>query len=70
MNIDKVEGPLYRKDGRPLVTEHPITGEDMIDVVTDPAPVDESLIVCALRRERDPLEDAWMEPDEPGDDGF
>lgn len=29
--IEKVAGPLYRKDGRQLVTDHPLSWEDEID---------------------------------------
>jgi len=57
-----------RKDGRPLVTEHPVTAWDMIDYVEHVELPDDGL-VCALYREPDPLEDAWMEEDLEPDAG-
>ena len=57
-----------RKDGRPLVTEHPVTWQDRIDYVP-PGELDlqADAIVCAYRRE--PVDESWMEPDKgPGDD--
>lgn len=46
-----------RKDGRPLVTEHPLAWQDMIDVVED-VEIPEDAIVC--RRSREPAFEAWM----------
>ncbi|HWU30172.1 MAG TPA: hypothetical protein VN041_13905 [Microbacterium sp.] len=59
---------MTRKDGRPLVTEHRVTGFDMIDYIAaeDLPPLD-TRTACVMRRE--PVDESWMEPDEgPGDD--
>lgn len=43
---------MKRKDGRELVTEHPVTGMDMIDYVTD-VEIPEGATACYRSREPD-----------------
>lgn len=48
-----------RKDGRPLVTEHPVTAMDWIDVIPrGELEIPESAIACKLMREPQP---DWMQ---------
>lgn len=49
---------MTRKDGRPLVWEHPVTAEDEIEIHYGPIP--DGAITCGLRRKRDDYE-AWMD---------
>lgn len=49
-----------RKDGRPLVTEHPVTAMDMIDYVGH-VEIPEGAIACGYRRDPEP---DWMQPDD------
>jgi len=59
---------MTRKDGRELVTEHPLTAGDMIDVVLDHRMPPDDQLTCVLRRE---VDDSWMQPEGgPGEDGF
>lgn len=47
-----------RKDGRPLVTEHPVRPEEFIEFYDGPIPKD--AIMCGLRRSEREYE-AWMD---------
>lgn len=48
---------MNRKDGRQLVTEHPVRPEEFIEIYDGPIPADAT--VC--RRRREPVYEAWME---------
>lgn len=47
-----------RKDGRPLVTEHPVRPEEFIEYYDGPTPTDG--LVCGYRR-TEPEYEAWMD---------
>lgn len=47
-----------RKDGRPLVTEHPVTAMDEIEIL-EKVDIPEDAIVC--RKSREPEYEAWMD---------
>lgn len=46
-----------RKDGRPLITEHPVTWQDEIEIYDGPIPDD----VIQCRASREPRYEAWMD---------
>ena len=58
---------MTRKDGRPLVTEHPVTAYDRIDFIpADELEFPEGVIACSLR---EPFADStWMDDDPSSDD--
>lgn len=47
-----------RRDGRPLVTEHPVRPEEFIEINDGPIP--DGVIVCGYRSSEPPYE-AWMD---------
>jgi len=49
---------MSRKDGRSLVTEHPVKPEEFIEIIDGPIP--EGAIACGLRRSEREYE-AWMD---------
>lgn len=49
---------MTRKDGRPLITEHPVRPEEFIEIYDGPIPAD--AVTCAYRS-REPAYEAWME---------
>ncbi|WP_417510537.1 hypothetical protein [Microbacterium sp.] len=60
---------MKRKDGRELVTEHPVTGMDMIDFIPahELPPIPESAIRCSLG---EPFVDTSMMDEDPSSDDF
>lgn len=63
------ESRMKRKDGRELVTEHPITGIDMIDFITDAdlPPLPDGAVACCLR---EPFYDSSLMDEDPSSDEF
>lgn len=51
------EAKPTRKDGRPLLWDHPVTAEDEIEIYTGPMP---DGVTCVYRSAERPYE-AWME---------
>ncbi|MFF1540515.1 hypothetical protein ACFVWL_10565 [Microbacterium sp. NPDC058269] len=47
-----------RKDGRPLVTEHPVRPEEFLEIYDGPLP--EGAILCGYRSS-EPRYEAWMD---------
>ena len=58
---------MTRKDGRPLVTEYPVTWQDKIDYIPrdELPPIPEEGLVCVLR---EPVDSTWMDDDPSSDD--
>lgn len=48
---------MTRKDGRELYFDHPLTGEDLVEVSLDPTPPDAGTRCRPFRRDN---EEAWM----------
>lgn len=54
------ETVVRRKDGRPLVTEYPLSWQDMVEIHTGLLEIPEDAIVCRFKS-REPAYEAWMD---------